>query len=182
MKNLARRGGDIPEYRYREGRRPPITDRGFTLVELVMVLVIIGILAVFVVSRLDFQSTFSERGFHDKLKAGLQFARKSAVAQRRYVCVTVEAAGVVSFTFDPTVPESVVTPSCGSNLALPTPDTSCGATNKICPSTGVTLTAPAPGTSFWFDARGGSSALAPVTFTSTGPLNVTVENETGYVH
>ncbi|MBI4293682.1 MAG: prepilin-type N-terminal cleavage/methylation domain-containing protein [Betaproteobacteria bacterium] len=160
-----------------------ITDRGFTLAELVMVLVLIGILAFFALPRLDFQSAFSERGFHDKLKAGLQFARKTAVAQRRYVCVGV-AANEVTFTVDANVPESTAAPFGGTcpfagPLALPSPDSGCGgAGNKICAPAGLTLTATAA--SFQFDARGASSSA--VTFSSTGQPDVKVESETGYVH
>ena len=164
----------------------PATERGFTLVELVMTLVIIAILAVFVVPRLDFKSTFDERAYHDRLKAGLQFARKAAVAQRRYVCVGV-AANVVTFTVDASVPESTTTPFGGTcpfagALTLPSPDSGCGggAGNQICAPTGVTLSAPSSGTTFQFDARGGASAA--VTFSSTGQVDVKVESETGYVH
>lgn len=158
-------------------------QRGFTLVELVMTLVIIAILAVFAVSRLDFKSGFDQRSYHDKLKAALQFARKVAVARRRYVCVSV-AANAVSFTLDPNVPESTATRFGGTcpftqALALPAPDSSCGgAVNKICAPSGVTLAATAA--SFQFDALGGASA--GVTFTSTGEPDIKVEAETGYVH
>ncbi|OGA20134.1 MAG: hypothetical protein A3H32_02580 [Betaproteobacteria bacterium RIFCSPLOWO2_02_FULL_63_19] len=158
-------------------------SRGFTLVELVMTMIIMGILAVFVVSRMDFKSGFDERAYHDRLKAGLQFARKAAVAQRRYVCVGV-AANVVSFSVDANVPESTATPFGGvcpfaSPLALPSPDGSCGGSgNQICAPSGVTLTASAA--SFQFDARGGASGA--VTFSSTGQPDILVESETGYVH
>ena len=153
--------------------------RGFTLIELVTVLIIVGILSFFVISRLDFVSTFDQRSYHDKLKAGLQFARRTAVAERRYVCVAV-ATGVVSFKFDPNVPESVGTPNCSNALSLPTPDRNCAGPNQICLPSGVSLTAPASGTNFTFDARGASSAAAA--FSSTGQPNIIVENETGYVH
>lgn len=163
-----------------EKRASTAADRGFTLIELVMVMVLIGVLAVFAVSRLDFQSTFSQRGFHDTLKAGLQFARKAAVAQRRYVCVTATAT-YVEFKSNPNVPEAVnvatLPGSCTSSLALPAADSNCGGVaSRICAPSGVTIT----GANFWFDARGGSSAAT--TFTSTGQPDIQVENETGYVH
>ena len=164
----------------------PVAYRGFTLAELVMTLVIVSILAVFVVPRLEFKICFDERAYHDKLKAGLQFARKAAVAQRRYVCVGV-AANVVTFTVDTSVPESTATPFGGTcpfaaALTLPSPDSGCGggAGNQICAATGVTLAAPSSGTTFQFDARGGASAA--VTFSSTGQPDIKVEPETGYVH
>ena len=162
-----------------------VRKQGFTLVELVMTLIIVAILAVFAVSRLDFKSTFDERSYHDRLKAGLQFARKAAVASRRYVCVGA-AANVVTFTIDANVPENTATPFGGTcpfanPLLLPSPDNSCGGPNKICvPPSGVTLTPSAA--SFQFDAKGASSAAAAVTFSSTGPFTITVEPETGYVH
>lgn len=156
--------------------------RGFTLVELVITMIVIGILAVFAVSRMDFRSVFEERAYHDKLKAGVQFARKAAVAQRRYVCVAA-ASNVVTFTVDTNVPEFYSSaPSCASVTAplnLPAPDKSCGgAGNTICAPSGVTLTPSAA--SFQFDARGGASAT--VTFASTNQPTITVEQETGYVH
>lgn len=140
-----------------------------------MTLLIVAILSVFVIARLD-TSGFDQRAYHDKLKAGLQFARKAAVAERRYVCVTV-AGSVVSFTFDPRPPEDASPVTCSTSLDLPSPDKSCAGTNQICPPSGVVLLA---GTSLTFDARGGASAA--VTFSSTGQPDITVENETGYVH
>lgn len=161
------------------GARPQ--SRGFTLAELVMTLVIISVLAVFAVSRMDFVSGFDERAYHDRLKAGLEFARKAAVAMRRYVCVT-SASGYVEFKFNPNTVETVsvgtLPGSCSSDLALPSPDTSCSVSGnrRICPPPAVTVT----GSGFYFDARGGASA--GVTFSSTGQPNITVEPDTGYVH
>ena len=62
-------------------------ESGFTLVELVVILIVTGILAVAVVPRF-FGNEFEERGFHDGIKAALQHARHMAVASRRFVCVT----------------------------------------------------------------------------------------------
>lgn len=61
---------------------------GFTLVELVMTLALLGILAAVVGPQVFSTNTFEARGFHDETLALLRFAHKSAIAQRRPVCVT----------------------------------------------------------------------------------------------
>ena len=63
-------------------------QRGFTLVELVMVIVLLGVLAVVAAPRLSGTSVFDARGFHDQTLAYLRYAQKNAVAQRRTVCAS----------------------------------------------------------------------------------------------
>lgn len=53
--------------------------RGFTLVELVVVITITGILAAYVAPRFWSQQTFSDRGYIDELAAGLRATQKAAV-------------------------------------------------------------------------------------------------------
>ncbi|HZW22007.1 type II secretion system protein, partial [Noviherbaspirillum sp.] len=60
---------------------------GFTLTELIVTLVILGILAIAIVPRFLDRSTFDSRGFHDETLAILRYAQKTAIAQRRNVCV-----------------------------------------------------------------------------------------------
>lgn len=154
---------------------------GFTLVELVTTIIILGILAVVVMGRLDFSSLFQQRGVADKLKAGLEFARKSAVAKRRNVCVDV-SGGSVTFTVDTAAPESAAH-ACpgGSALALPAPDKDCaGAGNVVCSRSNATIGVVSGGSSFKFNAEGGASAT--VVLSVTGQNNITVEAATGYVH
>ena len=65
------------------------TDRnqhGFTLIELIMVMAIVGILAVFVAPRFIGTSVFQSRGFADQVQAALRYAQKEAIAQHQYVC------------------------------------------------------------------------------------------------
>jgi MSHA pilin protein MshC len=66
-------------------------NRGFTVVELVLVIVIVSILSAFVMTR--FAGGFaSTRGFYDELLAQVSYARKAAVAQRRAVFVRIDGA------------------------------------------------------------------------------------------
>jgi MSHA pilin protein MshC len=166
---------------------------GFSLVELVVIIVVMAILAVIAVPRmLDF-NTFSEVGFHDAIKASVQYARKLAVGSRRYVCVNVTpgtgSAGKVAILQDTTAPESVGTVSCGAAVGLPAASTVTGClVNEVCGPNGVTL----GGASFIFDPLGRPVAadktplivaLAPLTVASaTGSQpNITIQLNTGLV-
>ena len=70
------------------------TERGFTLVELIVILIVVGILAVAVVPRFANRTDFDARGFYDGTAALLRYAQKSAVAQRRQVCVAFGGAAI----------------------------------------------------------------------------------------
>jgi MSHA pilin protein MshC len=67
-------------------------SRGFTLIELTLVIVIGGILATLAGSRFFTQSVFSQRGYTEELGAALRLAQKVAVASDCPVQVTVAAA------------------------------------------------------------------------------------------
>ena len=163
-------------------RRRSLRLRGFTLIELVSVMILIGILAVTALGRLDFTGAFEQRGVYDKVKAGLEFARKAAVAKRRWVQVTV-AGGSVSFLYDGNTPENAVRSFAAANyLTLPVADKDCGGGNgnAVCShGTGV-IGLVSGGPSFTFDAQGGAPAAAILSV--AGQNNITVEAQTGYVH
>jgi MSHA pilin protein MshC len=67
---------------------------GFTLLELVLVIVILGIISVFVAPTFTGTSGVDARGFHDETLAYLRYAQKTAIAQRHSVCVTFESSSV----------------------------------------------------------------------------------------
>jgi MSHA pilin protein MshC len=67
-------------------------SRGFTLIELTLVIVIGGILATLAGSRFFTQPVFSQRGYTEELGAALRLAQKVAVASDCPAQVTVAAA------------------------------------------------------------------------------------------
>lgn len=150
-------------------RHPSLSSRpvGFTTIELVVVLVITGILAIIVLPRFADRAAFDQRGFLDQTRSAIQFARKSAVAQRRNVCVALSATSL-----------SLTAPTCGG-VALVNPAT--GNTFVLAAPAGVTL---APVGNLIFDALGRlASPDAQATITVSGVATpITVERETGYVH
>lgn len=66
--------------------------RGFTLIELVATLVIMGILVAVVAPSFSDTSTFSERGYTDEIASTLRYAQRVATASQCSVRVTINAA------------------------------------------------------------------------------------------
>lgn len=68
---------------------------GFSLVELVTVMVVVGVIAAIAVPYLSSsQQVYGDLGFYNDTRAILRYAQKSAVANRRVVCVTFTATSV----------------------------------------------------------------------------------------
>ena len=73
-----------PQVPHRQLRlTPPAVSRstaGFTLVELVIVIVIVGVLSVFAVPRFFGNNVFRERGYYEELTGAVRLSQKAAVA------------------------------------------------------------------------------------------------------
>jgi len=168
------------------GYAATLSQSGFTLVELIMTMVIIGILAAVVAPRFLGVDVFKSRGFADQVQATLRYAQKEAIAQHRNVCVAI-TSGAISLNI---AGSSGAASACNTNLVSTAgqPSTCPSATYKVCtPSAAITLS---PAANFNFDALGRTwdvlgttPSTTQKTFTISGASNnIIVEAETGYVH
>lgn len=160
----------------RSSRQP---TAGFTLTELVVVMVIASILSVYAIARINTLS-FDAEGYANRVAAMVRYAQKLAISQRRTVAV------VICQSTDTTTPCT----SSDNRLALCYTNVSCGGgTVSEPPGTGAfAYKAPSgvalAGTNFTFDALGKPTPSGALNISATGETTrtITVEAETGYVH
>ncbi len=162
---------------HRVTARPRRVPEGFTLVELVIVIVLAGILAVAAFARFVDRSAFEARGHREAVRAALRYAHKHAIASGCNVRATVDAAGYRLRRSDS------CTGTADFNTDVRRPDGG-GAFSGATPP-GVAVSG---SLDIWFDSGGrpydaaGGAALAGPASVSVGGEAVTVEHVTGYVH
>jgi len=78
----------------------PARSCGFSLIELILVLVLLGILAAIAVPRFaGTGESFAQAAFEQQLKSALRYAQQTAVAQNRPVTIEFSSAGFeISFS------------------------------------------------------------------------------------
>lgn len=94
---------------------------GFTLVELVTVMILLGVLAAVAVPRLMSGGGVSSTVFRADVVSALRYAQKAAVSHRRIVCATVSASAV-TLRIASTNPPAPGTPALSCDTDLPSPD------------------------------------------------------------
>lgn len=145
-----------------------MSSRGFTLVELVVVIVLLGIMAAVAIPRMTGLGEYRALEFRDRTVAALRYAQKTATSHRRRVCVAFTADSMTL-----TIASASGAVGCDTNLNLP------GAAVNV-------LASPDPADAFF---TGGNVAFAFLpdgtgadrTISIVGQDNITVVEATGLV-
>lgn len=157
----------------------PAAHAGFTLIELIVVMVMITVLGAMAIPRFVGPNAFDTFGFSEQTGAMLRFAQKAAIAQRRTFCVGLSGSNVVMTRAAAadvyTCSTSIINPADGKNWQRPLPN-------------GVSVAGLA--TPIRFNALGqpvdssGSVLGSNQSIVISGEFSRTllVEAETGYVH
>jgi len=162
------------------GGAPLRSAAGWTLIELVVVLIIAGILAVLAGPRFFATSPFAARGFAGEARAAIAYAHKLAVASGCDVRVHFDAGGYSLGRWADCVPAD----HAGTTTPVDRPG---GGPFSAAPPSGVGVSA----LEFYFDRIGrprrADSGAAPITDPAeltlmVGDSIIRIEPETGYVH
>jgi MSHA pilin protein MshC len=151
------------------GERP----RGYTLIELVLVIVIAGILAAAIGPHFFDQSVFAQRGYADAIGAALRTAQKAAVASDCPAEVNLSSGSY-----------AVLQQAAAGNTCNPTDTTW---STQVLGLDGEAVAGSAPSTAsasplglYVFNGSGALSA-APATTISVGAATISIDAQTGFV-
>jgi MSHA pilin protein MshC len=169
---------------------------GFTLVELIVVMVVIGLLGAVAAPRFMERKGFDAVSYTDQARGLIRYGQKLAIAQNRNVYVRLDgASAALCYDAATACAQPVLSPS-GSNSGSSATRQACAAsTTWACEGvpSGLTMTSHAR---FYFDPSGkpflatdGASAVLSTFTTQTVvvsgdglPHNILITTETGYVH
>jgi MSHA pilin protein MshC len=173
--------------------------KGFTLVELVVVMVLVGIMASVAMVRYFGTKTFDAVAYTDRVAGMIRYGQKLAIAQNRAVYVMVDGAKV-ALCFDSGCTASNKVDSPGGNSGSSTTIAQCGSQTWECEAPPNSLTysvSPTLSPTYFYFDRIGKPFLGSVAFgTASDSFNqltlrvtgdganhdIVIEQETGYVH
>ncbi len=151
---------------------------GFTMIELIVVMVTVSVLAAYVLPKLTTILAVRQDAWHDELQSALRYAQKGAVARRRLTCVTVSNTSVVITT-------ATANPAASCTAAIVGQDGSATFATSDDPDV-VSTVSPSGVIYFQPDGRAtasgsASSAAQDRTISVTGNPSITILGATGYV-
>ncbi len=142
-----------------------------------MVMVLVGVLAVYALPKMSAAISMRDDAWHDELQSALRFAQKGAVARRRLTCVSITAT-TVAITTAAANPAS----TCAVVVAGPDGNADFG---TAADSNAGTVVSPSGTLYFQPDGRvtsdGAGATASSRTISMNGASNIVVYGETGYV-
>jgi MSHA pilin protein MshC len=147
-------------------------NSGYTVLELITIIILIGVLSIVVVSRFDL-NPFQVVGFEQELRSAIRFAQKFAIVSGCEVQVTVNAGGYGMRVRDDADTDGCLAAGDGFGTLLNNPS---GGTFTGTPPSGVAITS---GLIFIYDRQGRPSVSGTIV---AGGQNIVIEAGSGYVH
>ena len=149
-------------------------ERGFTLPELIAVMVIIGVLAVVAMPKFDVALNLRADTYRDQIVAALRYAHSSAASHRRLVCASVGSNAV-------NLGIAAANPASACSATLP------GVDGGAAASSSASTSSVSPAGTLYFqpsgrvtsDAAGVSAGLWRISV--SGASAITLTGETGHV-
>jgi MSHA pilin protein MshC len=152
-----------------------LKPRGYTIVELITVMVVLGVLSAIAVPRL-MSNQWNGIAWRQEVLSALRHAQKSAVGHRRLVCANVQAAQV-------SLSIATANPATGCAQAFASPDNQPYASrnNAVVAGGMLGMLHFQPDGRITIDAAGTANVAAGSSITITDAAPIRVDGETGYV-